>query len=471
MYAQLRTTMRPPAPCRLRAQFGDGSGVILTQSSPPLIIVRSSCRRECLRLRFASDEHRSGTKERCGHGRRPHRPATPPGLLASPLMIVGGPRNGSSGLRIGNELEARALGRRRELVHHGAVRNVDEAQPALQFAAVQQRRHRRNHRSAATSAILLIALLNVRRGKCFTKVIYDINPLLTPTNSGTLRNCLGSDGTGPATSRRCIPPPHHLRLCQGRCTPPLRHGKACLRNRDSYGAAPVLPQPPTNRPSPATFASETVYSSQSPLPATKNDNRYTPGLTHDRPNSRHVVVFHPASQRVSHQLPGHGPDKHIRPAPAAHSANHRPIDLRTIRQHARRVGIRRAIFASVRHPPTASRSPHQHQPSGSRALWHPARAAFSRCCSIRCRTVSGFPPAAFSFSGGTPAGGGFGGVPMMFSSSHFPRCTGDVRVATDVTINRLPWPRRPRRASSVVYAPVLASVNVSEFRNAAPTAR
>ena len=33
----------------------------------------------------------------------------------------------------------------------------------------------------------------------------------------------------------------------------------------------------------------------------------------------------------------------------------------------------------------------------------------------------------------------------MFSSSHLPRTTGEVRVAYEVTVRMLPWPSRPRR--------------------------
>ena len=36
----------------------------------------------------------------------------------------------------------------------------------------------------------------------------------------------------------------------------------------------------------------------------------------------------------------------------------------------------------------------------------------------------------------------------MFSSSHFPRTTGEVLVAYDVTIRMLPCPSRPRLVSS-----------------------
>ena len=50
-----------------------------------------------------------------------------------------------------------------------------------------------------------------------------------------------------------------------------------------------------------------------------------------------------------------------------------------------------------------------------------------------------------SLSGGTFGGGGGGGIPRMFSSTHLPRCTGDVRLAYDVTARMLACPRSPPR--------------------------
>ena len=45
-------------------------------------------------------------------------------------------------------------------------------------------------------------------------------------------------------------------------------------------------------------------------------------------------------------------------------------------------------------------------------------------------------------------GGGGGGAPRRFSRIHYPRSTGDVRVAYDVTVNTLPCPSNPFRTSS-----------------------
>ena len=62
----------------------------------------------------------------------------------------------------------------------------------------------------------------------------------------------------------------------------------------------------------------------------------------------------------------------------------------------------------------------------------------------------------------TPGGGCGGGVPSRFSSTHLPRDTGEVRVATDVTVSMLPWPSRPRRGLSAGerHAAEVAAVHV-----------
>ena len=52
----------------------------------------------------------------------------------------------------------------------------------------------------------------------------------------------------------------------------------------------------------------------------------------------------------------------------------------------------------------------------------------------------------FSFRFGTFAGGGGGGVPRRFPRIQFPRMTGDVRVAYDVTVSTLPCRSNPPRS-------------------------
>jgi len=84
---------------------------------------------------------------------------------------------------------------------------------------------------------------------------------------------------------------------------------------------------------------------------------------------------------------------------------------------------------------------------GSMILWHAAQVGFFRCASIRSRTDAGCFAPSFSSSGGTFGGGRGGGTPSRFSSTHFPRDTGDVRFDTDVTIRKLAWPSSPRRSS------------------------
>ena len=73
--------------------------------------------------------------------------------------------------------------------------------------------------------------------------------------------------------------------------------------------------------------------------------------------------------------------------------------------------------------------------------WQESHAGFARCCSMRSRTESMLPPSVpftESSSGGTFGGGGGGGVPSRTSITHLPRCTGDVRSATDVSVRMLP---------------------------------
>ena len=81
----------------------------------------------------------------------------------------------------------------------------------------------------------------------------------------------------------------------------------------------------------------------------------------------------------------------------------------------------------VRQRPMASKFSSD-SPTGSIRAWQAAHAGLRRCSSIRSRIES--TAADFSsFSGGTFAGGGGGGVPSRFSSTHLPRTTGEVRVA------------------------------------------
>ncbi len=60
----------------------------------------------------------------------------------------------------------------------------------------------------------------------------------------------------------------------------------------------------------------------------------------------------------------------------------------------------------------------------------------------------------------------------MFSSSHLPRSTGDVRLGYDVTVSRLPWPSRPPRCAAGQRArDGSACPGHPESRSGAPAAR
>ena len=159
---------------------------------------------------------------------------------------------------------------------------------------------------------------------------------------------------------------------------------------------------------------------------------------------RHVVVLEAPAQRVDEQLLDHRSDELVAPPGQQRLAARR--DRRTSCRRAARPTRRSAYSPSpvVRQRPMASKFSSA-KPSGSIWAWQLAHTGLLRCCSIRSRTDAGFPPSPFSGSAGTSGGGAGGGAPRMFSSSHFPRTTGEVRVAYDVTVRMLPCPSRPRR--------------------------
>src|SRR5438067_2040897 len=83
--------------------------------------------------------------------------------------------------------------------------------------------------------------------------------------------------------------------------------------------------------------------------------------------------------------------------------------------------------------------------------WQAAQVRLDLCSSKRWRTLRTVPVADASFKEGTFGGGGGGGAPSKFSRIHFPRMTGEVLLATDVTVRILAWPNSPRRFSSVTF--------------------
>src|SRR5579863_1167351 len=83
---------------------------------------------------------------------------------------------------------------------------------------------------------------------------------------------------------------------------------------------------------------------------------------------------------------------------------------------------------------------------GSITLWQGEQLGFLRCSSKRWRRETSVP-IFDSLSEGTLAGGGGGGVPSRFSSTHFPRTGGEVRVGYDDTVRIAPCVRTPPRCS------------------------
>ena len=72
-------------------------------------------------------------------------------------------------------------------------------------------------------------------------------------------------------------------------------------------------------------------------------------------------------------------------------------------------------------------------------LWQPAQNGFSVCSNIWARKVFGSLSCfAVSSRSGTFGGGIGTAAPTMFSSTHIPRWTGDVRFGYEVTIRMLP---------------------------------
>src|SRR5258705_245649 len=100
----------------------------------------------------------------------------------------------------------------------------------------------------------------------------------------------------------------------------------------------------------------------------------------------------------------------------------------------------------VRQAPMASKfsSPN---PNGSMRVWQEAQIAFLRCSS-NCSRIEDDKPILASSRFGTSGGGGGGGAPTRFSSTHFPRSTGDVRLAYEEIVSTLALPSRPLPCAS-----------------------
>jgi hypothetical protein len=76
-------------------------------------------------------------------------------------------------------------------------------------------------------------------------------------------------------------------------------------------------------------------------------------------------------------------------------------------------------------------------------LWHEAHSATALCFSNCWRIV--VAPRISGSIAPTSGGGGAGGVPRIFSSTHLPRRIGDVVVPLAVTFKMLAWVSTPPR--------------------------
>src|SRR5258708_22581847 len=76
-------------------------------------------------------------------------------------------------------------------------------------------------------------------------------------------------------------------------------------------------------------------------------------------------------------------------------------------------------------------------PIGSIRAWQLAQDGSARCCSRRWRKVPVNTTSLPSFNDGTLGSGGGGGVPRIFSKTHLPRLTGEVRVGVEVLVSTL----------------------------------
>ena len=126
----------------------------------------------------------------------------------------------------------------------------------------------------------------------------------------------------------------------------------------------------------------------------------------------------------------------------------RTIQLRAVEHLARRRRCGSRCRWCARRPPR--RNSRARSRSGPSSCGSPRRRRSVRCSSMRSRTDSGFATwpvrlSAFSVSAGTFGGGGGGGVPSSTSITYLPRCTGDVRMAVEVSVRMLAWPSKPKR--------------------------
>ena len=209
--------------------------------------------------------------------------------------------------------------------------------------------------------------------------------------------------------------------------------------------APQLAARPVRPPS---SASGTACWSRSPIRSRKPVLPRAAASRMIAAHRRHVVRRQPAAERIGQQVLGHRPDEHLRPPEQRLAQLDDAVDVGAVGQLRASRRSRAAVARRARR-----RSPSKFSsasPIGSISLWQLAHAGLravllhplphrQRAAPVLAsrRAAARWPAAAAA------------AIPSSVSSTHLPRFTGEVRFGCDVTGRMLPWPSRPRRASSV----------------------
>ena len=184
------------------------------------------------------------------------------------------------------------------------------------------------------------------------------------------------------------------------------------------------------------------------------------GAADDGAHRRHVVVIEPAPERVGQQLLGQSRSRTspaAAAAPAAAPPDRSPGCRRPACPTRRSASPDRRCARRRRRRSSRARTRADPSPGGTTrtAGWRgapPGARARSPACPARCR------PARRPRRGAAAAAA----CPRMFSRTHLPRTTGDVRFGYDVTARTLACPSRPKpRRVGQRHPPEVAAVDAA----------